>query len=72
MERLFSVFRTAGQGLAVQRRQVQIASENLANAETTRVGGEAYKPKRLHLKQPEGSSFRMTLERSALKLQMAT
>ncbi|MEX1137474.1 MAG: flagellar basal body rod C-terminal domain-containing protein [Balneolales bacterium] len=69
MDRLFSVFQTSGQGLAVQRRQVQIASENLANAETTRAGGETYKPKRLDLTQPAGDNFRIALQNSTLKMQ---
>lgn len=68
MDRFFSVFKTSGNALAIQRRKVQIASENLANSQTTETGNGPYKPKRLHLTQPEASGFRQTLLNSVLKM----
>lgn len=68
MDRFFSVFKTSGNALAIQRRRVQIASENLANSRTTETGNGPYKPKRLHLSQPEQAGFRRTLLNSVLKM----
>ncbi|MEX0769867.1 MAG: flagellar basal body rod protein FlgC [Balneolaceae bacterium] len=68
MDRFFSVFKTSGNALAIQRRRVQIASENLANSRTTETGNGPYKPKRLHLSQPEEAGFRRTLLNSVLKM----
>lgn len=69
MDRFFSVFRTTGSALSVQRRQVQIASENIANAQTTRTtNGTAYRPKRLELSQPQIDSFKRVLLNTELKM----
>ncbi|MGF1670553.1 MAG: flagellar basal body rod protein FlgC [Balneolaceae bacterium] len=68
MDRFFSVFRTTGNALSVQRRQVQIASENIANAQTTRTGRGTYRPKRLALSQPQNDGFRRTLINTEIKM----
>lgn len=71
VDRLFSVFKTASKGMSVQRRQLQISSENIANANTTRVEGEdgPYKPKELVLSRSErNTSFRERLENSRMRL----
>jgi len=68
MDRFFSVFKTAGNALSVQRRQVQIASENIANAQTTQTGRGTYKPKRLELSPPDNNGFRRALLNSEMKM----
>jgi flagellar basal-body rod protein FlgC len=71
VDRLFSVFKTASKGMAVQRRQLQISSENIANANTTKVeGGDGpYKPKELVLSRSDrNESFRERLQNSRMRL----
>jgi len=69
MDRFFSVFRTTSNALSVQRRQVQVASENIANAQTTRTGnGSTYRPKRLELSQPQIDGFKRVLLNTELKM----
>ncbi|MGM0587475.1 MAG: flagellar basal body rod protein FlgC [Bacteroidota bacterium] len=71
VDRLFSVFKTAGKGMAVQRRQLQVSSENIANANTTRVEGEdgPYKPKELVLSQSKrGGGFSEAMQRSRMRM----
>lgn len=68
MDRFFSVFKTTGNALSVQRRQVQIASENIANAQTTQTGRGTYRPKRLELSQPDNDGFRRALLNSEMKM----
>lgn len=47
LDRFFSVFKISGRALSVQRRNVEIAAENIANANTTRRldGRGPYRPK---------------------------
>lgn len=72
MERLFSTFQTASKALAIQRQRVQIASENIANANTTRTeNGKAYRPKTLQIERAENSVFGQTL-RSSLELKTSS
>jgi flagellar basal-body rod protein FlgC len=69
--RLFSVFRTSGNALAVQRRQIELSSENIANAQTTRVEGQKgpYKIKRLVQEGPrQVESFGRLMERNSLEM----
>lgn len=62
MNRLFTTFQTASKALAIQRQRVQIASENLANANTTRTEtGKAYRPKTLKIDRAEQLSFKEAL-----------
>jgi flagellar basal-body rod protein FlgC len=57
--------------MAVQRRQLQISSENIANANTTRVEGQdgPYKPKELVLSQSEQNrDFGDVMRQSRMRL----
>lgn len=67
IDRLFSVFKTAERGLAVQRENIAIASENIANANTTRTDqGGPYKPKTQILTALSQDDFRSVLNDSGL------
>lgn len=69
IDRFFSVFKTAGRGLAAQRERISVASENIANANTTRTAdGGPYRPKTLRLSAGEGRRFERTLEESLLQM----
>lgn len=71
IDRLFSVFKTAQQGMAVQRRQVMVSSENIANSNTTNVNdsGEPYRPKELISSQrSESGEFKSQFNKSRLSL----
>lgn len=69
VNRFFSVFKTAGRGLAAQRRQISIAAENIANANTTRTaGGGPYRPKTLQLSVGDRGRFEQALEESLLQM----
>lgn len=70
IERFFSVFKTAGRGLAAQRRQISIASENIANANTTRRldGRGPYRPKQLSASVGNESRFQQTLKNSLMQM----
>lgn len=69
MDRFFTTFKTAGQGLANQRKQVQLASENMANAQTTRTAsGGPYRPKNLQLIQRSEEQFKATFLNTVLKM----
>lgn len=69
-DRFFSVFKTAGRGLAAQRQQISVASENIANAGTTRGldGRGPYRPKMLHATAGEGRRFHEALKGTMLEL----
>jgi len=73
-DRFFSVFKTASRGLAVQRRNIQIAAENIANAESSRGadGINPYKPKMVRSVAPQGQDFMKTLEDTSLKLKSSS
>ncbi|MDZ7772872.1 MAG: flagellar basal body rod protein FlgC [Balneolaceae bacterium] len=69
VDRFFSVFKTAGRGLAAQRKQISIASENIANANTTRTpDGGPYRPKSLSLSVGNRNDFDHALENSLLQM----
>ncbi|HKJ46951.1 MAG TPA: flagellar basal body rod protein FlgC [Balneolales bacterium] len=71
IDRLFSVFKTAGRGLAIQRENIAIASENIANANTTRTDqGGPYRLKVRVFSASSGSSapFNDVLSGQAMKL----
>jgi len=68
--RFFSVFKTASRGLAVQRRNIQISAENIANSQSSRGpdGVNPYKPKMVRAVAPETSDFLKTLAESSTQL----
>lgn len=70
IDRFFSVFKTASRGLAAQRQQISIASENIANANTTRrLGGLGpYRPKTLRLSVVDDGQFQQVLKDSLLQM----
>lgn len=70
IDRFFSVFKTAGRGLALQRQNISVASENIANANTTRGldGRTPYKPKRVRASVSGGQSFGLTLQNSVIEM----
>ncbi len=52
MDRLFSVFRISGSGLAAQRKLIEVTASNIANVETTKTEeGGPYIPKRLRFEE---------------------
>lgn len=59
IDRFFTTFKTASKGMDIQRRQLQVAAENIANANTTRVAGtdQPYKPKQLVFSQALDNEF---------------
>lgn len=70
MDRFFSVFKTAGRGLAQQREQISVASENIANANTTKQlnGNGPYRPKTVVASTGGRRQFFQTLENSLLQM----
>lgn len=70
IDRFFSVFKTAGRGLAVQREQISVASENIANANTTKQlnGTGPYRPKTLVTSTGSDGQFFRALENSLLQM----
>lgn len=71
VDRFFSVFKTAGRGLSVQRQNIEIAAENIANAGTTRRAGGVgpYRPKMLHTSVGSRARFDRALKDSILDMQ---
>ena len=69
IERFFSVFKISGRALSVQRRNVEIASENIANAYTTRRldGQGPYRPKKM-LTTAGGPKFDRALQNSLMQM----
>lgn len=69
-DRFFSVFKTAGRGLSLQRRNISVASENIANANTTRGadGINPYKPKRILASVSGEQPFGLTLQDSVMEM----
>ncbi len=52
MDRLFSVFRISGSGLAAQRKLIEVTASNIANVETTKTEeGGPYIPKQLRFEE---------------------
>lgn len=70
IDRFFSVFKTASQGMALQRKQIEISAENIANANTTRVAGtnQPYAPRRVVTNGVENGSFNDMLTQTELSL----
>jgi flagellar basal-body rod protein FlgC len=70
INRFFSVFKTASQGMALQRKQIEVAAENIANANTTRVDGtnQPYAPRRVVTRGVENGSFNDMLTQTELSL----
>lgn len=70
IDRFFSVFKTASKGMDIQRKQLAISAENIANAYTTKVeGGEGpYKPKALISSLNEEQKFKLSLNNATLNL----
>lgn len=69
--RFFSVFKTASKGLAIQRRKIAIAGENIANASTTTGadGTNPYKPKMLRTSIADVKGFEKALQDTAVEIQ---
>ena len=74
IDRFFSVFKTAGRGLALQRKNISVASENIANANTTRGldGRGPYKPKRVRASVGNQQSFGLTLQNSVIEMRTSS
>jgi flagellar basal-body rod protein FlgC len=70
IDRFFSVFKTASEGMSAQRRQLQVSAENIANANTSRVQstGDAYKPKMMVSEKTQDQKFRLSFLQSSLPL----
>ncbi len=69
-DRFFSVFKTAGRGLSLQRRNISVAAENIANANTTRGadGINPYKPKRILASVSGQQQFGLALQDSVMDM----
>lgn len=70
VNRFFSVFKTAARGLAVQRKRLLAASQNIANANTTRGldGINPYKPRRVQTSISNQQPFGITLHQAELEM----
>jgi len=67
---LFSVFRTARRGLSIQKEKIAIASENIANANTTRTDqGRVYQPKALLIANHSRQSFNDVFGNQTMRLE---
>lgn len=69
-DRFSSTFKTAAQGLAVQRERLAVASRNIANANTSAPVGSAnvYRPQSVKTLAPDPNNFRKLLEDSVSSL----
>ncbi|SHG15153.1 flagellar basal-body rod protein FlgC [Fodinibius roseus] len=69
-DRISSAFQTAAQGLSVQRERINVASQNIANANTTASGGagNVYKPQSVRTSAPGPANFKQTLAESMSSL----
>lgn len=65
-DRIFSTFKTASQGLALQRKRLAVASRNIANANTSAPKGaqNIYRPQSVKSKAPEANNFKRVLRES--------
>src|SRR5699024_5027156 len=70
IDRFSSVFKTASRGLAQQRRNIAVASRNIANAGTTRGlhGVNPYKPRRVIASAKKFQQFGLTLQETSLEM----
>ena len=65
METNNTVFRTSLTAMLNQRRQIEIASENLANAKTTRTSaGGPYKPKEIQYAGADPGGFKRVMDQT--------
>ncbi|MCG8372959.1 MAG: flagellar basal body rod protein FlgC [Balneolales bacterium] len=71
-DRLSSTFQTASEGLALQRKRIEIASRNIANARTSAEPGTnaVYRPQEVVTKAPESRRFLDILEGGAAGLRL--
>lgn len=62
-DRMFTTFKTAAQGLAMQREKISVASRNIANAGTSAPKGshEVYRPQSVKASAVSRSSFKNVL-----------
>lgn len=69
-DRLSSTFQTAAQGLALQRERISVASQNIANAQTSAPAGSenVYRPKRVQSLAPDQQKFLQVLSESVSSL----
>ena len=69
-DRLSSTFQTAAQGLALQRERIAVASQNIANAQTSAPKGSdaVYRPKRVQTLGPQQEQFLDVLSNSVSSL----
>lgn len=69
-DRISSAFQTAAQGLSVQRERINVASQNIANANTTASegAGNVYKPQSVRTSPPGPANFKQTLAESMSSL----
>jgi flagellar basal-body rod protein FlgC len=70
IDRFFSVFKTASRGMDLQRKQLNISAENIANAHTTKMEGSdgPYKPKTLKTSLSDDQQFKLKLEQTTMGL----
>lgn len=70
-DRMFETFRTASQGLAVQREKLSTASRNIANAGTSSPPGSnrGYQPQSVRTTAPESRPFERLLMQSVTSMQ---
>ncbi|TNE71806.1 flagellar basal body rod protein FlgC [bacterium] len=70
VDRFFSVFKTASRGMDIQRKQLALSAENIANAYTTRVDGQdgPYKPKAMTTALSDEQQFKLKLDNANLSL----
>ncbi|MEE9441149.1 MAG: flagellar basal body rod protein FlgC [candidate division Zixibacteria bacterium] len=66
MDGIFSAIEISGKGMSVQRRKMNVVSENIANAETTQTeSGGPYRRKRLEISaESEKIPFKTILQKS--------
>lgn len=69
-DRLSSVFRTAAQGLANQREKISVASQNIANSQTSSPQGSSnvYRPQTVQTSAPGINNFKNVLLESVSSL----
>jgi len=65
-DRIFSTFKTASQGLALQRERLAVASRNIANANTSAPKGaqNIYRPQSVKSLGPDANNFKKVLRES--------
>lgn len=73
-DRLSSTFKTAAQGLALQRERIAVASRNIANSQTSapRDSTKAYRPQTVQTLAPEQENFLTVLADSVSGLRQTS